>query len=100
MSQVNALPVSTPPVRVHTPRPTATPLMDEAIGRVRENARRFALLSLDQRAALARAMQVGYLRVAAETVKAACAAKGVSLGSPLEGEEWSLGPCSSCGICA
>jgi len=65
--------------------------MDEAIGRVRENARRFALLSLDQRAALARAMQVGYLRVAAETVKAACAAKGVSLGTPLEGEEWSLG---------
>ena len=92
MSQVNALPMSTPPVRAHTPRPTATPLMDEAVGWVRENARRFALLPLEQRAALARAMQVGYLRVAAETVKAACAAKGVSLGTPLEGEEWSLGP--------
>jgi hypothetical protein len=37
-------------------------------------------------------MQVGYLAVARESVHAACAAKGIPLGTPLEGEEWSIGP--------
>jgi len=37
-------------------------------------------------------MQVGYLRVAAETVKAARAAKRIALGKALKGEEWFLSP--------
>jgi aldehyde dehydrogenase (NAD(P)+) len=37
-------------------------------------------------------MQAGYLRIARASVEAACAAKGIPLGSPLEGEEWTLGP--------
>jgi aldehyde dehydrogenase (NAD(P)+) len=37
-------------------------------------------------------MQQGYLRVAQASVEAACAAKGIPLGGPLEGEEWTLGP--------
>jgi aldehyde dehydrogenase (NAD(P)+) len=37
-------------------------------------------------------MQRGYLAVARETVHAACAAKGIPLGTPLEGEEWIAGP--------
>jgi aldehyde dehydrogenase (NAD(P)+) len=37
-------------------------------------------------------MQVGYLAIARESVHAACAAKGIRLGTPLEGEEWTLGP--------
>ena len=37
-------------------------------------------------------MQAGYLRIARASVEAACAAKGIPLGTPLEGEEWSLGP--------
>ena len=60
--------------------------------RVREAARPFAKLSLDERVALARGMQAGYLRIAEESVRAACRAKGIPLGTPLEGEEWALGP--------
>src|SRR5258705_73489 len=37
-------------------------------------------------------MQAGMLEVAAESVRAACAAKGTPLGGSLEGEEWALGP--------
>jgi aldehyde dehydrogenase (NAD(P)+) len=37
-------------------------------------------------------MQTGYLAIAEESVRAACAAKGIPLRTPLEGEEWTLGP--------
>jgi aldehyde dehydrogenase (NAD(P)+) len=37
-------------------------------------------------------MQAGYLAVARDTVHAACTAKGIALGTPLEGEEWTAGP--------
>ncbi len=33
-------------------------------------------------------MQAGYLKVAERSVKAACLAKGIPLGTPAEGEEW------------
>ncbi|MDQ3138141.1 MAG: aldehyde dehydrogenase family protein [Gemmatimonadota bacterium] len=62
------------------------------MGRVREGAAGLLKLSLDDRVALARSMQAGYLGIARESVHAACAAKGIALGTPLEGEEWSLGP--------
>jgi aldehyde dehydrogenase (NAD(P)+) len=66
--------------------------MDKALARLRDNARRFARLSLDARASLCRAMQRGMLDVAEESVRAACDAKGIPLGGSLEGEEWGLGP--------
>jgi aldehyde dehydrogenase (NAD(P)+) len=59
---------------------------------VREGAERLLSLSLDDRVALARSMQTGYAAIAEESVRAACAAKGIPLGTPLEGEEWTLGP--------
>jgi aldehyde dehydrogenase (NAD(P)+) len=62
------------------------------VARLRENARKFTRLSLDDRVQLARSMQAGYLRVARGSVEAACAAKGIPLGTPLEGEAWTLGP--------
>ena len=37
-------------------------------------------------------MQAGYLAIARDSVHAACAAKGIPLGTPLEGEEWTIGP--------
>jgi acyl-CoA reductase-like NAD-dependent aldehyde dehydrogenase len=68
--------------------------LDRAIVRAREGAQKFVKLSLDQRVRLARGMQAGYLRIARNSVEAACEAKGIPLGSPLEGEEWTLGPWS------
>ena len=66
--------------------------IDEAIERLQAGARAFAKLTLDERIGLAQAMQRGYLRIAERSVHAACAAKGIPLGTALEGEEWLLGP--------
>ncbi len=85
LRQTRASPVS-------IPAPTGQSQLEAAVARLRENARKFTGLSLDERAQLARSMQAGYLRVARASVEAACAAKGIPLGSPLEGEEWTLGP--------
>src|SRR5690349_4304914 len=75
-----------------TPAPTSANRLDETVARVREGAGRLLRLSLDERVALARSMQAGYLAIARESVAAACAAKGIPLGTPLEGEEWTTGP--------
>jgi aldehyde dehydrogenase (NAD(P)+) len=75
-----------------TPPPTSANRLDEAVARAREGAGRLLRLSLDERVALARSMQAGYLGVARDSVAAACAAKGIPLGTPLEGEEWTTGP--------
>jgi len=80
------------PAAPKTPPPSTARRLDEAVARAREGAAGLLTLSLDQRVALARSMQGGYLAVARESVHAACAAKGIPLGTPLEGEEWTLGP--------
>jgi hypothetical protein len=74
------------------PPPTTERQLDETVSRLKDGARKFVGLSLDERIRLVSAMQAGYLRVARASVEAACAAKGIALGSPLEGEEWTLGP--------
>jgi hypothetical protein len=68
--------------------------LDTMVARLRDGAAAFARLSIADRIALARAMQVGYLRIARASVEASCAAKGIGPGTPLEGEEWSTGPWS------
>src|SRR5688500_19443004 len=82
------------PIRpdLETPPPSTQAQMDGAIARLREGARIFAKLRLDQRIALARRMQYGYLRVAERTILAGCQAKGVAVGTPAEAEEWATGP--------
>ncbi len=66
--------------------------LDEAVARLREAAPELARLPLPDRIALARAMQAGVVRVAAQLVRAACAAKGVPLDTHTEAEEWATGP--------
>jgi Aldehyde dehydrogenase family len=80
------------PSRPGIPLPSSARTLDDALARVREGAERLLRLSLDNRVALARSMQTGYAAIAEESVRAACAAKGIPLGTPLEGEEWTLGP--------
>jgi acyl-CoA reductase-like NAD-dependent aldehyde dehydrogenase len=70
------------------PRPTAERLLDSMVARLREEASVFAKLPLHDRIALARSMQAGYLAIAERSVHAACAAKGLQLGTASEGEEW------------
>jgi len=74
-------------------RPTAQRQLDEMLGRLRDGATVFAKLSLGERIALARSMQAGYLRIAERSVQAACAAKGIQIGTRTAGEEWTNAWC-------
>lgn len=71
-------------------RATSTARMDEIVHRLRDGARRFVSLSLDERIALARSMQRGYLRIAEASVRAACEVRGLPPESA--GEQWGSGP--------
>jgi aldehyde dehydrogenase (NAD(P)+) len=74
------------------PPPSSARRLDQAVERARAGAARLVKLGLEDRVALARSMQAGYRAIARDSVHAACAAKGIPLGTPLEGEEWTLGP--------
>jgi hypothetical protein len=73
-------------------RPTPQVRLDELVDRLRTGAPAFARLGLGERIELARSMRAGYARLAERQVQAACVAKGIALGTPLEGEEWATGP--------
>lgn len=77
---------------VETPQAKDRSQLDIEIDRLRRGAGTFANLPLDERIALARSMQYGYLKIAERSVAIACKAKGIELGTPLEGEEWATGP--------
>jgi Aldehyde dehydrogenase family len=64
--------------------------LDETLTRLRAGAQRFARISLDERIALARSMQKGYLRIARASAEAATKAKGLPLEAA--GDEWGSGP--------
>jgi acyl-CoA reductase-like NAD-dependent aldehyde dehydrogenase len=77
---------------VDTPPSSSQSQMDASIVRLRGGAKTFAKLSFDERIGLVIAMQQGFLRVAKRMVQAGCKAKGITLGTPEEAEEWSTGP--------
>ncbi len=56
--------------------------LDAAVARLRTGAPTFAQLPIGERIALARSVRAGYARVAERTVRAACGAKGIPLGTP------------------
>lgn len=65
--------------------------LDETVAHLREAAWKFATLSIEKRIELATAMQQGCVKVAEAMVQAGCKAKGITLGSNLEAEEWATG---------
>jgi aldehyde dehydrogenase (NAD(P)+) len=77
---------------VQYPKPTEPSRLDAAVRRLREGAVAWARAPIAERIALARSLLAGSARVAERSVAAACAAKGIPAGSPLEGEEWLSGP--------
>ena len=74
------------------PKPTEPSRLDQLVTRLRDRADAWAALPVGDKIALARSMFRGIARVAERSVAAACAAKGIPAGSPLEGEEWIGGP--------
>jgi acyl-CoA reductase-like NAD-dependent aldehyde dehydrogenase len=74
------------------PPPTERRGLDESVARLHGAAHTFAKLRLDERIRLARAMRAGYAETASRSVELSCLAKRIVPGTPLEGEEWLLGP--------
>lgn len=66
--------------------------MDDALSRLIKAAKVFAMISIDERVKLALCMQQGYKKIAEGSVIAGCTAKGITLGTPAEAEEWATGP--------
>ncbi len=79
-------------IALNVPPPTDRQELDEAVARVRDSARAWAVLPAWQKIDLARSMLDGAARVSRRMVEAACAAKGIALDTPAEGEEWFQGP--------
>lgn len=82
----------TPQAAAAAVHPTTQRRLDEAVARLREAAPAVARLPIPDRIALARSMQSGFVRVGEQLVRAACAAKGLPTGTPVESQEWSTGP--------
>jgi aldehyde dehydrogenase (NAD(P)+) len=72
--------------------PTEEREIDGQLQRLRDHATEFARLGITQKIDLLRDIQRRTHEVAADWVTAACRAKGISLDSPLSGEEWIAGP--------
>ncbi len=66
--------------------------LNRALQRLRDNAQRFARTPIAQKIAWLREIAVRTAEVSAEQVAAACRAKGISIDSPVAGEEWLGGP--------
>ncbi|HQO17045.1 MAG TPA: hypothetical protein PLG02_08790, partial [Methylotenera sp.] len=80
---------------VTSPEQSDQSYISETLAALRKAAKPFATLSIPQRIALAVAMQRGLMQVAERSVQAGCKAKGITLGSPAEAEEWATGPWGS-----
>ena len=74
--------------RLETPTDTGFPELDQALTVLKERATSFARAPLADKVAWLREIGGRFRELGPRMVAAACAAKGVSLGSPLEGEEW------------
>ena len=77
---------------VAIPPPTPFPALDATVTRVKDAAREFARLSIDEKIAMLEAFKDGYRAIAEESVKLACQAKGIGFDDPRSGEEWLAGP--------
>ena len=78
--------------RAETPSDSSLPELEQALAVLKERATSFARAPLADKVAWLREMGSRFRELAPRMVAGACAAKGVPLGSPLEGEEWVAGP--------
>lgn len=74
-----------------TPKETGFPELEQALSQLKQRATPFARAPLADKVAWLREMGSRFRELAPRLVAAACAAKGVPLDSPLEGEEWVAG---------
>jgi len=78
--------------RPEAPSDTGAPELEQALAVLQERATTFARAPLAEKVAWLREMGSRFRELAPRLVAATCLAKGVPLGSPLEGEEWVAAP--------
>src|SRR6187431_1791436 len=88
-SSANAATTSHRPTK---PTESGFPELEQALAVLSERATAFARAPLADKVAWLREICSRFHELAPRMVAAACEAKGVSYGSPLEGEEWFSGP--------
>lgn len=66
--------------------------VDAVVSRIAQQANTWRALDASCRADILQSCMVGVRAVAQEWVEQTCRAKGISMGSPLAGEEWYTGP--------
>jgi acyl-CoA reductase-like NAD-dependent aldehyde dehydrogenase len=77
---------------VAIPPATPFPKLDEIVGRVKAGSKEWAKLSIDDRIAMLEAFREGFHKVALDSARAACIAKGIDPEAPQAGEELLAGP--------
>ena len=77
---------------IEIPKSTELSRLDEQVGKLRSGALVWAQMKIGERIEVARRMLKGYVAIAEKSVIASCAAKGIPMGTPQEGEEWLGGP--------
>ena len=77
---------------IEIPKSTELSQLDTMVSKLRDGAKSWAKLAIGERIEIARRMHQGYLKIAEKSVVASCQAKGITLGTPQEGEEWLGGP--------
>jgi len=77
---------------IEIPKSTELSRLDELVGKLREGSKVWAKMPIQERIDIAKRMLKGYVAIAERSVVASCAAKGITLGTPQEGEEWLGGP--------
>ncbi len=74
--------------RLKTPTDTGFPELERALAVLTERAKPFAFAPLADKVAWLREISSRFRELGPRMVAAACEAKGIPLGTPLEGEEW------------
>lgn len=77
---------------VPTPSHSSEEYMNKTVIELQKAAAKFARIPIAQRIELAESIKHGFVRVAEGIVDAGCKAKGITLGTPAEAEEWATGP--------
>lgn len=83
------------PEAQHRIEPSSQSALDDALAMLADHKQEWAVLDIDERIELLEQLRDGVVEVAEDWVHAAVEAKGLTLGTAEEGEEWMTGPATT-----
>lgn len=76
---------------IQVPKSTEPSRLDEMVSRLQAGSKTWAVLPISEKIAVAERLLAGWMKVVERLVAAGVEAKGITPGSPQEGEEWLAG---------